>query len=992
MSLDFVHLHNHSQYSTLDGLGDVVDYVTRAKELNQPALSLTEHGHLSSAPLLYWECHKQGIEPILGTEAYYVTDLSEKEESKRYHVIFLAKGEKGYRTLCELSTESHRNFYRKPLLDKHILKGLGKDAQHLVVLSGCAASIISRLLMEEEYEEAIEEAGWWKKHFFNFYIEIQNHGTEDDRTLIRRSLRLAKKLSLPFVITNDPHYVHKGDRDTHDTLLAIQTASDIDDPNRMRFPGKGYHLRSAKEIASLFPFVTAKKGMTASIRIAESCRVRIPEWDSRSWLVPSLPGVKDPYATLKSYVSKGLKEKGVSKDSKYVDRAKEELKIIKDTGISDFLLITRDCIQWAKKQDIPVGVGRGSFGGSLIGYLIGAHNVDSVRYGLMFERFLNPARPRMPDIDTDFGKDRRDELFAYVIDKYGENNVMNIAAFQTLKVRSAFQSLAKAYGISYAESVSISKTLPYDEDPLDTIPAEITETYPDLADRLSKLVGIIRAVSTHPAGLIITDDSINIRGMVPEMWIASTKKWVAQYDLEAISKMGFLKQDFLGLRTLDTIKECVDLIRDTTGEEVDPDSWIPDEEKDDKGVYAMLAEGKTAGIFQMEGKAVASGIKAIGPTQFSDLAACVALYRAGSIISGFPDKFLENRKKKQIRYPHPSLRPILEETHGTLIYQEQAMLIARTLAKFSMEEEDDLKEAMGKKKSDLMASLRSRFVKGCVGNEINKETAIYIWDRMIAPTALYAFNQAHSVSYGITGYQTSRLKYLYPDQFYTALIRTVTDKEKRKTYLQEATESGMKIVPPDVNESDHKATLNLRKRTIRFGLEDITGVGEKQAEKIVSKRPKKGYKFIDEVGHAAKNEGVMKALLDAGAFACLGEPIDMSKAEKVLDWQFRDRMIRYRQRFENRVIHPNDKNGKVWVIGEITNIEKKKTRNGDYYLTWTIRWSPSTAYIVRLWSGTEDLWKLATGTIVSVRGDYERKWQNISISDEGQVKVIRRAS
>jgi DNA polymerase-3 subunit alpha len=995
-----VHLHVHTEFSVLDGLGTIEEYVERAKQHGMPALSITDHGNLCGAPAFYHACRKADIEPIIGEEFYFVPDADHRpakgEDYERYHVVILAKGERGYQILSELSTEAYRHFYYKPLIGREQLEDLGDDAQHLVVLSGCAASIISKAVRAGDMRAARQELVWWKEVFPHFYIELQHHDTEFDKQLNEGLLALARRYQLPWVVTNDPHYAVEEDCDYHDALLAIQTAADIDDPNRFRFDGSGYHLRSRPEMAKAFRSYgneVWKPGAAETLRIARACRTRIRAWESRTWHIPKYPDADGgSYRFLERLAVRRLKKLGLWDSAEYRDRMDHELSVIKQTGIADFLLITRDCIEWAKQQGIPVGPGRGSVCGTLVGYLIGLHKIDPVRYNLMFERFLNPARPRMPDIDTDFGQRRRDELFDYVKAKYGQDNVVHVCAYARMNNKAAFQSLARAHGISYPDRIRISKLMTEADEEEDLLPEEVRQAYPELAGQLMRLSGVKRAIQTHPAGVIIADDDFRIRELVPEMWIPNTKRWVGMYDLDAVEEMGLMKQDFLVLRTLDTIDDCLQLVFERTGERLDPDSWVPDEEEHDDAVYKMLAEGRTAGVFQMEGPTNQRGCLDVKPECFEDIVSITSLYRTGAISAGFPKIFIKNRQagKRRIEYAHPLLKPILRDTWGVVLYQEQVMEIGRSLAGFTMEQVDDIKEAIKHKKSTLMQSMKPVFIAGAAHHHnIDRETSTKIW-KMIEGYSGYGYNRSHAVAYSFITYQTARLKALYPLEFYTALLRTVEVDHKRDAYMREAAEAGIRILAPDVNASGERTTVD--GDAIRFGLADIAGIGPKQAAKLVEGRSEAPYASLAAVEAAARNKGVLRALEDAGALASLGVAENPDRQEDLLGWCFHDRMEPYRRKYRHDVEFPDEDGGFVHLIGEIFKIERGRTKNGKPYMTWKLRWSPSQQWDVRLWAETEKHWDLKKGSIVSIRGEWESRWLNISCGNPRMIKVIKRAS
>lgn len=1003
MPRDFVHLHVHSDLSMLDGLGTPVHYVERAKQLGQPAIAITDHGNLCGAPEFYFAARKAGVEPILGCEFYFVPEVAaykaakgkkSEEDGTRFHVTILARGEAGYSALSELSTESYRNFYYKPLVDHHILGQA--DIDNLVVLSGCANSVLSKALLED-YQYGDDEVRWWKENIPNFYIEIMHHNTEFDDELNRNLLKLAKQHNIPYVITNDPHYVEPDDCTHHDALLALQTNAKIDDPNRMRFDGEGYWLKGADEmLASWKQYSPAvvKRGMANSTLIAQECRTRIPGWEKRSWHIPRFPGKLDAYTRLEKMTYRELRRRELGDE--YEERARYELKIIKQTGIADFLLITRDCIRWASSRGIPVGPGRGSVCGTLVGYLVGIHKIDPVRYDLLFERFLNPARPSMPDIDTDFGQERREELFEYVIKKYGAENVVHVCAFQKMKMRRMFTALAKMNGVSHEDAIKISKQIPDEptgtyrdsDEHLDVLielikQSPILETCPDFVDQLLALAGVRSSISQHPAGVIIAPAQHEIRKHVPEMYIPSSKKWVGQFDLAAVEHMGYLKQDFLGLRTLDTIVKCCEFVEEAHGIELDPDSWVPDEEERDEEVYAALSEGDTAGVFQMEGGTNSRGIQEIGCTCFEDIVSCTSLYRTGPIMAGFPADFVANRSggARNIPYADGRLSHILGTTWGVILYQEQVMEIARALAGFSMESVDDIKEAIKHKKSDLMVSLQPAFVKGWVTGGGKKAAAEKIW-KQIEGYSGYSYNRSHAVAYSMLSYQTARLKLLYPAEFYAALIATNDDKEKRYSYLRAATLAGIKIRPPDINKSERLARPEVVDGipAIRLGLQDFAGVGDKKSNRMVDSRPRRGYGNPAQVA-ALVDIGTYRVLVDGGALRSLGEPGKAARMEELLGWQFRDRLAWVEERYPGMLDEPDGTERHVTVWGELVENTPRQTRHGKPYRVWTIRRDNVRQWKVMLWSGASGYFKVPKGAIVMVNAEFQpAPWDNISVN------------
>lgn len=995
----------------LDGLGSIHQYVERAVELQQPALAITDHGAVMGAPEFYQECRKAGIEPVIGEEFYFVDDAKYRPgkgeaQPERYHVTFLARDFEGYKTLAALSTEAHRNYYYKPVIDRNILESLGDEANNLVVLSGCAGSRLSVHVRNEDMDAAAEELLWWRETFPHYYLELMHHDTSFDKHLNEGLVELGNKYRVPWVVTNDPHYVVPEDECHHDVMLAIGTASDVNDPNRFRFDGTGYHLRSRAEMRRAFRSYgdeVWKPGAKNTLKIAELCKTRIPQWENRVWQIPTMPGIDDPYRTLRKKVIRGLKDMGLWDVPEYQEQAKFELKTFKQTGVSPFLLVTEDCISYAKSVGIPVGPGRGSVCGTLAGYAIGLHKVDPIKYKLRFDRFLNPARPRMPDIDTDFGQRRRPEMFTYAEERYGEENVVKVCTFGRMKVKGAFQSLSSAYGVSYQDRMRLSKEIIEDEDEetktkFFILPEEIQQKYPDLYGHLVRLNGVKRQAGKHPAGVIIASPEAKVREQVPEMYIASSKSFVGQFDLEAAEATGLMKQDFLGLRSLDTIDECVQLVKGRQGIELDPDSWVPDEEEGDEKIWKMLAAGKTAGVFQMEGGTNTRGCMEVKPRNFEDVVSITALYRTGPILAGFPKIFNDNRRRGEITYQHPKMEPILSMTDGVILYQEQVMDIAEHIAGFDAVLVDDIKEAIKHKRGPLMISLRPTFIKGAretVG--MRKAVAEEIWGQIEGYSG-YSYNRSHAVAYSLLTYQTARLKRFYPTEFYSALLRTVpNDKDneaKRARYLREAVQRKHTIKAPHINISDAYAmpVPDPKKKVIYFGLTDLKGIGEKQAAKLIEARPEGGYEVLEHVEKAANNVGVMKVLNDCGVLEPLGVPGSLKAAEEALRWQLDDRMKKYRDEYEDELQAPETAQDldDCCIIGEIVKGTKGKTKNDTEFMTWTIRQSMTEEYTVKLWSETSKFWGLGLGSVVLIKGRWEPRWANLSCGNPRAIKVVKR--
>jgi DNA polymerase-3 subunit alpha len=740
--------------------------------------------------------------------------------------------------------------------------------------------------------------------------------------------------------------------------------------------------------------------------VAANCTLDIPEWNSRSWHIPKFtaPEQKDSHAYLCELVKAGLKERGLTSPT-YIARAKHELKIMKSVGMADFLLITRDIIQRAKAKGIRVGIGRGSTGASLVGMVIGVHGVDPVRFNLLFERFLNPERPKMPDIDTDFSQARRDEVIQDIKDTYGAENVLPVAAFGTLQFKSVFQVLAKAHGIEFQERMKWSKLMEEDEEGGTILPKELSQAYPDLLDQMLKIVGTKRSIASHPSGVIIFDPKDSVRKLVPQMWLPKSGqrqgRFIAAFDLKSAEKMGLMKQDILGLRTLDTIAECIALLDrrhgDSKAQWCDPDAWVPDEEARDKDVYKMLASGDTAGVFQLEGATNSRGIVEMKPKEFNDIVHTTAMYRAGPIGAGAPSRYLKNKKDKKVRVLHPSLEPILAETHGEMIYQESLMQIVNKVAGLSMTKVDEIKEIVRFKDAAKMNAFLDEFISGCVETVgMDKETAQKLW-LTIEAQSTYLYNKIHATSYSLLTYQTARLKCLWPLEFYTALLRTVLgknpeEKAKRVRYLTCCINLGFRILPPDINKSDTLTTC-FGKRSIRMGFQDVKGIGPAAATKLTDKRYEL-YKFssLEQVSKEL-GEGLYKKLAAVGALYNLGGPTAKPRVlEEMTGWCFNDEMALVREKFKKEVMLPTNQDGQVHIIGEIISTEKRKTKSGKPFMTWKLRWSPAEVFNITIWEDAEILWTIPLHSVVSVSGKYQKEFSNVACGSSEQVQTIRRAS
>lgn len=606
--------------------------------------------------------------------------------------------------------------------------------------------------------------------------------------------------------------------------------------------------------------------------------------------------------------------------------------------------------------------------------------------------------PKMPDVDTDFQASRQSEMFEWASSEYGAENVIPVAAFGTMQTKRAFQSLAKAYGISdFKDRLRLSNEIQEDEEGNAILPETIRKNYPEIVETLGRITGAKASLSSHAAGIIIFDPEDPVKETVPMQWIPPRTgvpgRWVGQFNLAAVEKLMLLKQDFLALRALDTIEDCVQLIAENHGKRVEPDSWVPDEEKGDKAIYGMLSKGQCEGVFQMEGGSNRQGIQEIKPKQFKDICQATALYRKGPMEAGAVKRYLENKKDGKIRVAHPKLRPYLEDTWGEIIYQEQFFQILYDLAGFSWSRVDDAKTAMTKKNLDKMRELREEAVEGLQSvSDIDESVAIEIW-MQIESQAGYAFNKSHSYAYSLLSYQTARLKKMHPVEYTTALMRTVkanndVNKRKREGYLGNAIKAGVSIMPPDVNISE--GGFSTDGESILFGLADIKGVGEKSVTKLLEARDELGGEFgsIEEVAQAVNNKGITEKLGLAGALTSLGVEADIIAQEELLSWQFHDRMVDYRSKYAKKTVLPSSGRVGCCIPAEIMSTEKRTTRDGRPYRVWTVRHAPGEDYRITLWESTADRWRLKEGSVVLISGKWDQKWANVSVNISEDVKIL----
>ncbi len=873
----FVHLHVHSEYSLLDATCRVSELVGRAAELGMPALALTDHGVLSGAIKFYQAALDQGIKPLLGCELY-VAPGSRKDRNARqgqtyYHLVTLAADMDGWRNLLALVNKAHtEGFYYKPRVD---LELLDRHSKGLIALSACESGEVQKLLLKGRKEEALKAAGRLSEIFpGRFYLELQDHGLERSRSLIRGQLELARRLGLPYVASADVHYISPDDREAHQVLINIQGGKRLGGPDARSFDGDGYHFLTEEEIRGRFRELP--EAVDRTLEVADRCEL---ELSFGKHLLPDFP-VPEEFSSPQEYLAhlawQGAKARfGEPLPEEVKERLSYELSVIERMGLASYFLIVQDFVRYAREQKIPVGPGRGSAAGSLVAYVLGITQVDPLRWGLLFERFLNPDRVSLPDIDIDFCIRGRDEVIRYAAQRYGQDHLAQIGTFDRMASRSVVRDVARVLGLPYEKADRIAKKIPFGM-PLD----QALEKIQDLkeleagdaeARRLfaiaRKLEGLLRNASTHAAGVVISPEPLE--KYVPLLRLPDGQ-FVTQFDMHDLEALGLLKMDFLGLRNLTLLDDVCRLVEARAGVRTEL-SEIP---LDDPATFELIRSGRTTGVFQLESAGMRALIRRLEPTEFRELIAILALYRPGPLESGMAEDYIERKHGRQpITYPHPSVEDILAETYGLPIYQDQVMLMAQRLAGFTLAEADLLRKAMGKKKPEVMAEMEARFVTGCVKNGIPEESARAIFAD-IEKFARYGFNKAHATSYAFITYWTAYFKAHFPTEFMAALLSSVQDNtDKLAAYIGECREMGIQVLPPDINESEVEFTP-VGEGVIRFGLAAIKHVGRAAVEAILEARrtgPFTGFfDFCSRVDPERVNRETVECLIKAGAFDRFG--------------------------------------------------------------------------------------------------------------------------
>ncbi len=893
----FVHLHTHSHYSLLDGLAKIDELVERAKNDGAPALALTDHGVMYGCVEFYQKCKKAGIKPIIGVEAYLAPNsrhdkITKEDEKNYYHLILLAKNYDGYKNLIKLTSIAHlEGFYYKPRVDWEVLR---KYSGGLIAMTACLGGEIPRLIRIGKPEKAKEKILEYNRLFGrgNFYLEIQDHPELEGQTEVNEKLiEFSRELDVPLVATNDAHYLEKEDAEAQDVLLCLQNKKKKDDRDRMNMTGVDYSLRPGREMAEAFKDVP--EAIENTVKIADKCDLELKLGNIQ---LPyfMVPDGEDGNSLLRKWCEEGIKKRyGFSRSAvadgapalkEVRERMDYELEVIKKMGWPSYFLIVADFVNWAKKNGIVVGPGRGSAAGSLVCYLTGITNLDPLKYDLLFERFLNPDRVSMPDIDLDFADTRRDEVIQYVEKKYGQDRVAQIITFGTMAARAAVRDVGRVLDYPYDYCDKLAKMIPMFmglDEALKTVP-ELKEIYKEdaakkILDFAKKLEGVARHASTHACGVVIAKDPLT--EYVPLQHASSSdKSIVSQYSLHPIEDLGLLKMDFLGLKNLTIIESAVKIVKNTRGIDIDIDKIPLDDEK----TYKLFRDGETTGVFQFESSGMKRYMRELKPTEFEDIIAMVALYRPGPM-EWIPDYIAGKHGKKKPSYLHPKLEPILNKTYGVAIYQEQVMRMARDLAGFTMAEADVLRKAMGKKIPKLLAEQKEKFVDGCVKNGIASALAEKIFS-FIEPFAGYGFNRSHAACYALIGYQTAYLKAHWPTEFMAALLTADQQNIDRiAVEIEECRKMGIEVKSPDINQSFGSFTAvtagteknevvdkNAEVKTIRFGLKAIKNVGENIADAIIKERKENGpFKditdFLERVTNKDLNKKSLESLIKSGA-------------------------------------------------------------------------------------------------------------------------------
>jgi len=887
----FVHLHTHSHYSLLDGLSKIDALVAKAKEYGMPALALTDHGNLYGAIEFYQKCKKAGVKPILGIEAYIARrNLHDKVsgiDSKRYHLIVLAETTEGWHNLIKLSTIAHlEGFYYKPRVDKDTLR---KHARGLIALSGCMGGEIPSALLAGEESRAEELLREYQDIFGkeNFYIEISHHpGIPRHDKLQATLIEFARKHGAPLAATQDIHYTNPEDAAAQDVLVAVQTNARLDDEDRLTMREDNFSFRSSEEMTELFK--DTPDAVSNTVKIADRVNVEISLGKLQLPHFP-LPQGETAESYLEKLAKDGLAMRYQNPADDIYKRLFFELGVISQSGFAEYFLIVWDIVRWAKSKDIVVGPGRGSGVGSLVAYSLQITNVDPLKYNLLFERFMNPERVSPPDFDLDFADTRRDEVLAYAQEKYGNDHVAQIITFGTMAARAAVRDAGRALGLPLALCDQVAKAIPFNpnaskkenylRDCVENVP-ELKDLYTrsadvkKLVDAAQKLEGVVRHASTHACAVVITKEPLT--NYLPLQLATNhsdeSQALVTQFEMHAVEDLGLLKIDFLGLSNLSIIEETVKRIQFLHNKNIDIDAL----EVDDPKIYKMLAQGRTVGVFQLESTGMTRYLKELKPTSFEDIIAMVSLYRPGALDAGtIPHYIARKNGSEEVAYLHPKLEPVLKNTYGIMIYQEQLMQAAQALGGFTMPEADTLRKAVGKKIKKLLDEQKEKLISGIIKNTSNEHVAEEFW-KLVEPFARYGFNRSHASGYATIAYQTAWLKMYYPTEFMASLLNAEEKNLDRMAFLLgEAATEGITILPPDVNESRSRFAIS-EEKTIRFGLAAIKNVGSNVVRAIIDERDANGpftslTNLFERISSRDFNKKSIEALARSGALDMLAD-------------------------------------------------------------------------------------------------------------------------
>ncbi|WP_091569833.1 DNA polymerase III subunit alpha [Melghirimyces thermohalophilus] len=874
MNGSFVHLHVHTEYSLLDGAARIDQLVDEAKATGFDALAITDHGAMYGVLPFYKACKRAGIRPIIGCEVYLTPGRLEERpnprENRNHHLLLLAETLEGYRNLMKIVSEAHlKGFHYKPRVDKELLRRYHRG---LIATSACLAGEIPQAILQGQFDNARRMAQEYREIFGegNFFLELQDHGIPEQQKVNRHLISLAREQQLPLVATNDLHYVNQTDHEMHDCLLCIGTNRRLEEQDRLRFPTDQFYLKSTEEMERLFGYIP--EALENTQRIAERCQVEIPIGERLLPRFP-LPEGTDAPSRLRELCQKGAEKRYRTVTPEVKKRLDYELSVIENMGFSDYFLIVWDFVRFAREQGIAVGPGRGSAAGSLVAYVLGITNIDPIRYKLLFERFLNPERVSMPDIDIDFNDERRDEVIDYVTRKYGSDRVAQIITFGTMAPRAAVRDVGRVMGLPYTEVDRVAKMIPSGPgvklervmergSELDRAVREDPRVA-RLMENVRKVEGFPRHVSTHAAGVVISDTPLTDHVPLEE---GTGGISLTQYPMEALEEIGLLKADFLGLRNLTVIERTIEAVREAEGTEID----FNGSDYDDPVTYRMLCRGETTGVFQLESAGMRKVLRDLQPEDFEDVIAVLALYRPGPM-EQIPRFIRAKHGQEQVHYPHPDLKPILADTYGIIVYQEQIMRIAAKMAGFNLGQADILRRAVSKKKRDVLDQQRKNFVEGCLRQGYTEEIGHKVYD-LILRFADYGFNRSHAAAYAVLAYETAYLKANYPLYYMAALLTTVMgNHSKMAEYVEACRQSGISVLHPDINESER--TFAVREGAIRMGLAAVKNVGTHAITDILKERRKKPYRdlfdFCRRVNLRTCNRRVIESLIQCGAMDSL---------------------------------------------------------------------------------------------------------------------------